>query len=51
MLHREKKEEEVPPELTENEEIIKSFLERDEQLPNEIMHDVVAKLWTEEPYK
>jgi hypothetical protein len=45
------KKDELPPELTEKEEIIRSYLERDEQLPNEIMDEVVARLWTEEPFK
>lgn len=46
-----KKEEEPPVELTEKEEIIKGYLERDEQLPNEIIDEIVAKLWNEEPFR
>ena len=47
----EKKEEEQPVELNEKVETIKGFLERDEQLPNDIIDEIVAKLWTEEPFK
>ncbi len=43
--------EEKQIELNEKEETIKAFLERDEQLPNDIFDEVVGNLWTEEPYK
>ena len=46
-----KKEEEMLPELTEREESIKAYLEKDETLPNDILDEVIVQLWTQEPYK
>ena len=43
--------EEVIPELTEREETIKAYLEKDETLPHEVLDEVIAQLWTEEPFK
>jgi hypothetical protein len=39
------------PELTETEEAIKSYLERDEPLTNEVLDTVIGLLWNEEPFK
>jgi len=43
--------EEVLPELTEREETIKGYLEKDETLPAEILDEVIMQLWNQEPFK
>jgi adenylate/nucleoside-diphosphate kinase len=43
--------EEILPELTEREETIKGYLEKDETLPSEILDEVIMQLWNEEPFK
>lgn len=43
--------EEPLPELTDKEETIKAYLERDEALTNEIMDEVLLQFWHEEPFK
>lgn len=39
------------PELTEREDTIKSYLEKDEALPPEILDEVLLQLWNDEPFK
>jgi hypothetical protein len=39
------------PELTDKEETIKAYLEKDETLTPEILDEVLSQLWTEEPFK
>jgi len=39
------------PELTDKEETIKAYLERDETLTPEILDEVLSQLWTEEPFR
>ena len=41
----------APPELTETEEAVKNYLERDDGLTNEILDSVLGILWTEETFK
>ena len=48
---KEKESKEELPQLTEKEEIIKAYLEKDESLPVNIIDDVLRPLWTEEPFK
>ena len=48
---KKKKAEIVPPELSETEEIIRGYLEKDEALTNEILDSVFGVLWNLEPYK
>lgn len=48
---KELKNSEPLPELTEREETIKAYLEKDEVLPTEIMDEILPQLWNEEPYK
>ena len=43
--------EEVVPELTEREETIKAYLEKDETLPGEILDEILVQLWNDEPFK
>ena len=43
--------EEPLPELTDKEETIKAYLEKDETLTPEILDEVLSQLWTEEPFK
>jgi shikimate kinase len=47
----EKEAKEDLPQLTEKEEIIKAYLEKDESLPVNIIDEVLRPLWTEEPFK
>lgn len=42
---------EILPQLTDKEETIKAYLEKDETLPASIIDDVLRQLWTEEPFK
>ena len=37
--------------MTDREETIKAYLEKDESLPSNIIDDVLKQLWTEEPFK
>lgn len=39
------------PELTEKEDMIRGYLERDEALPVDIIDSVLSQLWTAEPFK
>ena len=39
------------PELTEKEDLIRGYLERDEALPVDIIDSVLSQLWTAEPFK
>jgi hypothetical protein len=39
------------PELSEKEETIKAFLEKDETLPNDILDYVLTQFWNDEPFK
>ncbi|RNA14893.1 Adenylate kinase 9 [Brachionus plicatilis] len=48
---KEEKNSEPLPELTEREETIKAYLEKDEVLPTEIMDEILPQLWNEEPYR
>lgn len=43
--------EEMLPELSEKEEIIKAYLERDETLPSEILDEVLQQFWHDEPFR
>jgi len=47
---KEKEPKEELPQLTEKEEIIKAYLEKDESLPSNIIDEVLRPLWTEEPF-
>jgi hypothetical protein len=43
--------EEPLPELTDKEETIKAYLEKDETLTPEILDEVLSQFWSEEPFK
>lgn len=43
--------EQTLPELTDREESIKAYLERDETLPDDILDEVLLQFWTQEPFK
>lgn len=43
--------EETLPELTDREESIRAYLERDETLPDDILDDVLLQFWFNEPFK
>ena len=45
------KSEHTGPELTDREETIKAYLEKDEPLPNEIVDEILTQLWNQEPFK
>jgi hypothetical protein len=45
------KEDLVLPEFTEKEELIKGYLERDENLPFEIIDSILTQLWSSEPFQ
>jgi YHS domain-containing protein len=47
----EKEVKEPLPQLTEKEEIIKGYLEKDDPLPATILDEIIRPLWTDEPYK
>ncbi|CAF0775596.1 unnamed protein product [Brachionus calyciflorus] len=48
---KQQKKAEPLPELSEREEVIKAYLEKDEVLPPEIMDEVIPQLWNVEPFK
>jgi hypothetical protein len=38
-------------ELSNREEAIRAYLEKDDQLPRDILDEVLTQFWTSEPYK